>query len=59
MFNRIIKFKNATISIGNLSTDQALLHEIEQFDLANSTPTDCMDFLRDLKSRYGNKGSRR
>ena len=59
MFNHIIKFKNATISIGNLSTDQALLKEIEQFDLANSTPTDCMDFLRDLKSRYGKAGSRR
>ena len=59
MFNRIIKFKHSTICIGNLTTDAPLLKELQEFDLANSTPTDCMDFLRDLKQRYGKPGSRR
>ena len=45
--------------IGNLTTDAPLLKELQEFDLANSTPTDCMDFLRDLKQRYGKPGSRR
>ena len=58
MFNRIIKFKNSTISIGTLQTDDALRLEVEAFDLANSTPTDCMDFLRHLKDTYGNRTRR-
>ena len=43
-----IKIKNSIVCIGN--PDTALRSEIERFDLADSTPLDCMEFIRRLKS---------
>lgn len=46
-----IKIKNSIVCMG--SPDTALRSEIDRFDLAGSTPLDCMEFIRRLKSWNG------
>lgn len=50
MRNINIKIKNSVVA---LSSEGALLREIEEFDLAKATPVDCHCFVRHLKEVYG------
>jgi hypothetical protein len=52
MGKTIIRIKNSTIA---LQESDALLREIENFDLAKATPVDCHVFIRQLKERYGRR----
>ncbi|MBQ6029897.1 MAG: hypothetical protein IJL31_00145 [Oscillospiraceae bacterium] len=52
-----IKIKNSIVHVGALA-EGSLLRDIAEFDLADKTPLDCMDFIRKLKQRYGTKKKR-
>jgi len=52
MRNINIKIKNSVVAV---STEEALIREIEEFDLASATPVDCHCFIRHLKERYGRR----
>ena len=47
----VIRIKKSVVVLGG----SELLAEIERFDLSNATPTDCFEFIRELKDRYGNR----
>ena len=48
-----IKIKNSIVCLGDSVVGNSIKKEILGFDLANSTPVDCMDFIRTLQERYG------
>lgn len=47
-----IKIKNSIVCVGAGAGAEALRAELKGFDVANKTPLQCMDFIRELKKKY-------
>lgn len=45
-----IIIKKSVVVVGNLPEVSNVEELLKRFDVANSTPVDCLDFLRRLKS---------
>ncbi|MBR4758195.1 MAG: hypothetical protein IK084_05235 [Bacteroidaceae bacterium] len=48
-----IRIKNSVIILAQ--SGDGLREQLLEFDIADKTPLDCMDFLRKLKELYGKK----
>ena len=47
-----IKIKDSVVA---LTTESAILDELDNFDLASASPVDCHVFVRKLKERYARR----
>lgn len=50
-----ITIKNSIIDLCGKERENPVVEELRNFNIADKTPLDCMDFLRNLLNRYGKK----
>lgn len=50
-----ITIKNSIIALCGKERENTVVEELRDFNIADKTPLDCMDFLRNLLNRYGKK----
>jgi len=50
---KIVIANHSTINVGKC-TNAEIVRAIREYDLANATPVDCMDFIKALKASINN-----